>query len=556
MPAYSASRNSAKRRPVYSVYAPKMISESATGMSKGGRWSSARPATKKTRAPTICQGSHHHSKASRMPGSETVPAAMATEAAVSSIGSSYARSWAAVRRPPRRENLLAEAQPAMSEPRTPTPITASTKKMPASTTWPTAPSPGPIGMARRTRRYGRRATAGASWKIRRSAPAGTMSSFCANFTPSATSWAQPWKPPAYIGPRRPCMWAITLCSVCPTTRGKDEEDDEDDEQPQGDVESVVHAVPPAGSFGVVGSVAGSGVGLGVGRFGRLGRRASPRVSGPAARSPAVARRRRLGPAPGLGARAVRRLGRVERRAGVVPGRVRAAGGRRRARLGGRRAASAAAAGGCGRRAPAPAAAARGSAVGLPAARGRPRRPAGAGLRGRARRGRGRGGCRLRRPSPRPRCVRRRGAGRGRGPRARRAGRAPPARRGVRRGAVGGAAAPVPRRSAGAGRLAGRALRRACGRGGPGGRRRAARAGGAGRAGRGRGELALERAPFVGVGDARREHLAALGAAVLGLARLLRARPGLGDAGGQDEVLAQRVALEALGQEQGSRCGWP
>lgn len=43
---------------------------------------------KKTIAPTICQGSHHHSKASRMPGRETVPAAIATEAAVSSIGSS------------------------------------------------------------------------------------------------------------------------------------------------------------------------------------------------------------------------------------------------------------------------------------------------------------------------------------------------------------------------------------------------------------------------------------------------------------------------------------
>lgn len=125
-----------------------------------------------------------------------------------------------MRRPPRRENLLAEAQPAMSEPRTPTPMTARTKKMPASMTSPTAPSLGPIGMARRTSRYGRRATAGASWKIRRSAPAGTMSSFCANFTPSATSWAQPWKPPAYIGPRRPCMWAITLCSVWPMSRGK------------------------------------------------------------------------------------------------------------------------------------------------------------------------------------------------------------------------------------------------------------------------------------------------------------------------------------------------
>ena len=54
----------------------------------------------------------------------------------------------------------------------------------------------------------------------RSAAAGVMSSFWTNFTPSATSWAHPWKPPAYIGPSRPCMCAITLCSVCPTSSGR------------------------------------------------------------------------------------------------------------------------------------------------------------------------------------------------------------------------------------------------------------------------------------------------------------------------------------------------
>src|SRR3954465_7911342 len=70
-----------------------------------------------------------------------------------------------------------------------------------------------------TTRYGMSATAGASVKIRRSAAAGTTSSFWANFTPSATSCAQPWKPPAYIGPSRPCMCAITLCSACPTSSG-------------------------------------------------------------------------------------------------------------------------------------------------------------------------------------------------------------------------------------------------------------------------------------------------------------------------------------------------
>jgi hypothetical protein len=62
-------------------------------------------------------------------------------------------------------------------------------------------------------------------------------------------------------------------------------------------------------------------------------------------------------------------------------------------------------------------------------------------------------------------------------------------------------------------------------------------------------LALQGAPFVGVGDARGEHLAALGAAVLGLSGLLRAGPGLGDAGGEDEVLAQGVAFEGLREEE-------
>ena len=65
-----------------------MISESATGMSNGGRCSSASPATKNTTAPGSCQSSHHGSHASTMPGSDRVPAAIATEAAASTNGSS------------------------------------------------------------------------------------------------------------------------------------------------------------------------------------------------------------------------------------------------------------------------------------------------------------------------------------------------------------------------------------------------------------------------------------------------------------------------------------
>ena len=61
--------------------------------------------------------------------------------------------------------------------------------------------------------YGTSATAGASENTHRSAAAGMMSSFCTNFTPSAISCAQPWNRPAYIGPRRACMCARTLCSM-------------------------------------------------------------------------------------------------------------------------------------------------------------------------------------------------------------------------------------------------------------------------------------------------------------------------------------------------------
>ena len=73
--------------------------------------------------------------------------------------------------------------------------------------------PGPTGIVMSTNRYGSSATAGASSNTRRSARAGTTASFCANFTPSATSCAQPWNPPAYIGPSRDCMCAIALCSI-------------------------------------------------------------------------------------------------------------------------------------------------------------------------------------------------------------------------------------------------------------------------------------------------------------------------------------------------------
>src|SRR5262245_11513969 len=186
-------------------------------MSNGGRCNSASPATKNTTMPGNCHNSHHGSHASTMPGSDRVPAAIATLEAARTNGSSYDISCTATRIPPSRLNLLALAQPPIKVPRTPTLVIASTKNSPMSRSWPTRP--GPSGIAIIATRYGTSATPGAIAKTVRSAAAGAMSSFWANLTPSATSCAQPWKRPAYIGPTRACMWAMALCSVWPTSSG-------------------------------------------------------------------------------------------------------------------------------------------------------------------------------------------------------------------------------------------------------------------------------------------------------------------------------------------------
>ncbi|GES08077.1 hypothetical protein Amac_016720 [Acrocarpospora macrocephala] len=136
-----------------------------------------------------CQGSHHHCQASTMPVSERVPAAIATLEAASTSGSSYDISCAADRIPPSTEYLLPDDHPAMIDPSTPTPMTASTKNSPASRSTPYRP--GPTGMTIITTRYGTSATAGAILKMARSAAAGMTSSFWTNFTPSAISCAQP-----------------------------------------------------------------------------------------------------------------------------------------------------------------------------------------------------------------------------------------------------------------------------------------------------------------------------------------------------------------------------
>jgi hypothetical protein len=195
-----------------------MISESATGMSNGGRVSSASDATRKITNPTgWVSANQYRSWASTIPIIDRVPACITIEAAASTSGSSYAMSCAAARSAPINENLFAEDQPAMSTPITVTEVIDITKKIPTSRLrmkiWFEK------GITTNSAMYGTSATAGASENTHRSAAAGMMSSFWMNFTPSAISCAQPWNRPAYIGPSRDCMCASTLCSAYPTPSG-------------------------------------------------------------------------------------------------------------------------------------------------------------------------------------------------------------------------------------------------------------------------------------------------------------------------------------------------
>ena len=62
------------------------------------------------------------------------------------------------------------------------------------------------------------------------------------------SCAQPWKAPAYIGPSRPCMCAITLCSAWPDDQRQGEEGDHHREHPDQHLKPDRHQRSPlAGS---------------------------------------------------------------------------------------------------------------------------------------------------------------------------------------------------------------------------------------------------------------------------------------------------------------------
>src|SRR5918992_2918972 len=97
-----------------------MISDSATGMSNGTRVISATAPVVNTRnaASPMPGGQIANGQlcASTMSTSESEPASIATDAAASTIGSSYAMSCAAERKAPISAYLLALDHPAISTP--------------------------------------------------------------------------------------------------------------------------------------------------------------------------------------------------------------------------------------------------------------------------------------------------------------------------------------------------------------------------------------------------------------------------------------------------------
>src|SRR3989338_4757174 len=117
----NASRNSAMYQsanfmPLYSVWKPATSSDSASGMSKGVRLTSATPLRKNVRQPAKPQGvatNHRPACASTMPVSESVPVTMMIATTDRTPGTSYEMSCATERIAPRTENLLRDAQPPM-----------------------------------------------------------------------------------------------------------------------------------------------------------------------------------------------------------------------------------------------------------------------------------------------------------------------------------------------------------------------------------------------------------------------------------------------------------
>src|SRR5215207_10633909 len=119
-----------------------------------------------------------------------------------------------------------------------------------------------------------------------------MLSFCTNFTPSATSCAQPWKPPAAIGPTRLCMCAIALCSIWPTTSGRTRNAPSTTTQRRTMSMSSVNGGPPLAGLGHAGRLHASAA-RGVRRLGvALPRllRARPRLRDPRGEDELLAQR--------------------------------------------------------------------------------------------------------------------------------------------------------------------------------------------------------------------------------------------------------------------------
>src|SRR5438477_8294423 len=137
IPAYSARKKIANRNPVYSVWKPATSSLSASGRSKGARFSAASDAVKKRKKPANVAGLRktHHRYAqpaccSTIDVRLSVPASTTTVRAEIASGISYETTCATSRIVPRIDHFELLDQPAMITPTTSMLEIESTKKSP------------------------------------------------------------------------------------------------------------------------------------------------------------------------------------------------------------------------------------------------------------------------------------------------------------------------------------------------------------------------------------------------------------------------------------------
>ena len=221
IPAYSASRKSANRSPVYSVYGAEDDLGVGDGMSNGGRVQLGQRGDEEHDQPTACQASHHGRHASTMPDQRQRPGrhrdrrrrparAAARRPSAAPPLRSAADQGELVRAGPAGHQHAEHADTEHRQHEEQPEVEVLRRPRPAPSGIATSDDAG-TASARRPARAGRPA---GRRPRGRCPPSGRTSRRRRRAAPSRGTR------PAYIGPSRACMCAITLCSVCPTSSGR------------------------------------------------------------------------------------------------------------------------------------------------------------------------------------------------------------------------------------------------------------------------------------------------------------------------------------------------